>query len=202
MLIALTGSAIADEYDVGPWRLGMTRDAVSSFDDFGPYTAVEATGGLETQNGVFEGNQRNISFVFAGDALDFIQVWNYEGKDADTAKQRVLEVFDLFNDRFGGAAVENINVSGPNGFDRGAMNAVLDKIIGTARELAADIGSKEDVEITMMFDMVPANQPDGSRLHSVWGYSSRFDSFYVFLFQDPTDAPIRRVEANVVTEES
>ena len=201
MFFVLSAPVLADEYEIGPWRLGMSREEVSSFDAFGPYTAVEATGGIETENGTFEGNRRNVSFVFAEETLDFIQVWNYEGQVADVAKQRVLEIFDLFHDRFGGAEVENIEVAGQSRLDRGAMSAVLDKIIGTARELAADLRNEEGVEMTIMFDMIPASQPDGSRLHSMWGYSSRFDTFYVFLFQDPVDAPARRVEANVTTEE-
>lgn len=184
-------------FELGPWRLGMSREQVQSFAQFGPYVPVEVTGGLETFNAMFQGQKANASFVFAADGLQHIQLWKYEGKDVSQAQSSVVDIFRLFSSQFGGAEVENVNVSGEKGLTEGALNAVLAKVLGTARDLAAEAREKQKRSVTFMFDMKPLSQPTGSRLHSQWGYSSKHDMFYVFLFQDRPDAPLRRVEANV-----
>jgi hypothetical protein len=184
-------------FEIGPWLLGMTRGDVQAFTEFGPYSPARTTGGLETPNGLFRGEKTNISFVFDESRLKFIQVWKYEGSDVGAAQQAVLDLYRLFSSEFGGAEVENVDVSGPEGLDEGAMRVLLSRILGTARELAADIRQKHDRSVLIMFDMKPRAQPSGSRLHSQWGYSASHDTFYVFLFQDEPSAPPRKVPANI-----
>ena len=192
--------AFSQQFEIGPWRLGMNVTEVTSFEEYGPYVPVESTGGVETANGVFEGNARHVSFVFENSALSYIQVWNYEGSDSEVAIARVLETFDLFEERFGGAELPGIDVSGDQGLDRGAMEALLGRILGTAQELAEQTRREQNANIVVLFDMKPLEQPEASRLHALWGYSGGLNTFYVFLFQDRLDAPERGVPANVSLE--
>ena len=69
----------------GPWRFGMSQEDVLAESDYGPYRPVEATGGLETFNGQWDGDEANISFVFQDEGLDRIQIWAYEGESRDEA---------------------------------------------------------------------------------------------------------------------
>jgi hypothetical protein len=191
--------APSSSFKVDPWRLGMTREEVMSFTEFGPYAHVPITGGVETSNAHFQDKATNVSFVFDDAGVQYIQVWKYEGKDFPSAKGAVLELFDLFETR-GGVEIPGVDISGPAGLDRAAMTVVLDRILGTARDLGNDAKKKYKATMLIMFDMLPKTQPDGSRLHSQWGYSSRHDTFYVFLFQDRPYAPSRRVSSNVQLE--
>lgn len=52
----------------------------------------------------------------------------------------------------------------------------------------------------LFFDMKPMQQPQGSHLHSQWGYNSRYDTFYVFLYQDRNDVPERKVPSTIRLE--
>jgi hypothetical protein len=199
MLSLLSLPAIAAEFTLGPWRLGMSREEVQSFAEHGPYKDVAVTGGLETFNAHVLGGRKNVSFVFDDAGLEYIQLWGYEGADYKSAKAAVLELFDLFVKDYGGAEVPGVNVSGQASLDRASMEVLLDRILGTAK----DLGKKEAKERTVMllfFDMKPKRQPEGSRLHSQWGYHSKFDTFYVFLYQDREDAPERSVGSNVRLE--
>src|ERR1041385_4124936 len=51
----------------------------------GPYQDVAATAGLETANGVFEGQRTAVSFVFGQGGLSKIQIRAYEGRSVDAA---------------------------------------------------------------------------------------------------------------------
>lgn len=106
LAIALLGAPItttelaADRF--GPWRLGMTRDAVTAITDHGPYTPVHVTGGLETKNGQFRGLATNVSFVFDDqDHLKLIQVWSYEGPAYSEAVEAWHAVYRHLVEGFG-----------------------------------------------------------------------------------------------------
>jgi len=192
--------AIAEEFTLGPWRLGMSRTEVLSFVEEGPYEDVAVTGGLETHKAHLFGSLKNVSFVFDDAGLRYIQLWGYEGADSQSAKAAVMELFDLFAKDYGGAEVPGVTVSGQAGLDRESMEVLLDRILGTARELGKETARKQKAAMLILFDMKPKQQPDGSRLHSQWGYHSKFDTFYVFLYQDRQDSPERRVDSNVRLE--
>jgi hypothetical protein len=191
---------MAAEFDVGPWRLGMSREEVQSFQEYGPYEAVAVTGGLETHNALLNGKQKNVSFVFDDEGVAYIQVWEYEGSDYEAAKSAVLEVFDSFVASYGGAEIPGVNVSGPAGLDRQALEVVLSRVLGTAKEIGRKTAEEQRAAMILLFDMKPKQQPEHSRLHSQWGYHARFDTFYVFVYQDRADAPERRVRSNVRLE--
>jgi hypothetical protein len=191
-----TPPATPGPFPIGPWRLGMTREQVAAFADYGPYAPVAVTGGLETANGPFPAKRTNTSFVFDDAGLQYVQVWRYEGKDAQAAQAAVLDLYRLFAARFGGATVGNVRVEGREGIDEQALTVLLGRVLGTAQQLTGD-WRKQGMDAMLMFDMAPRAQPSDSRLHSQWGYSSRFDTFYVFLYQDRRDAPARQVAHNI-----
>lgn len=188
------------EFAVGPWRLGMTRAEVASFTSHGPFLEVQATGGLETQGAKLDRGRTNVSFVFEQDRLDYIQVWFYEGDSYRKARPAVLELFDLFAERFGGASVPGIMVNNSERLDRIGFEAFLDRVLGTSADLGQRM-AKEDKGLGLFrFDLVPSGQPTGSKITGQFGYSTRFDTYYVFLFQDDPGKPDRRVESNVHIE--
>lgn len=187
-------------YSIGPWKLGMTRERVTSFPELWPYKPVASTGGYETSNARIQGKTLTVSFVFENDKLDFIQVWKYEGADFSEAKVAILEMYDELAGQFGGVTIPNIKVSGPNGLDRNAMGFMLDKFLGTAAELSAKWQKERATIGTFKFDMTPRTQPEGSQLHGQFGYSGRFKTYYVFLFQDRSGVPERHIETNVQLE--
>ena len=84
-----------------------------------------------------------------------------------------------------------ISTNPPKIPDRGIMSAVMDKFFGP-RLAAAEQARKITGVITLPMDMRPRMQPFGSRLYARFAYVSRFDMFYVFLFQDRPDMPPRR----------
>ena len=198
--LALSAPACCEEgLGVGPWRLGMSPEKISSFAEHGPYSKVRVTGGLETENGTFKGRKVNTSFVFDNGGLEYIQVWNYEGGDWQQAREATLEVFDYFTEHYGGATISGVTLDGDGAIDRGGLQVVVERILSTAHELN-EKAKKDKAIMTITFDMVPVKQPKESRLHCQWVYAGRFDQFFVFLFQDRPDAPSRNAPSTVQLE--
>lgn len=178
----------------------MSREEVTSFSRFGPFDPVQVTGGLETQNALVNGEKTTVSFVFSDDQLDYIQVRKYEGSDYGAARDAALELFDEFGRMFGGASIPGVTVEGQNGLDRDAFSVVVDRVLGTAKELSAQ-WEKDGRVGTFMFDLVPNANSGDTRLQGRFGYSGRFKTYYVFLFEDRAEAPERRVNSNVTVED-
>jgi hypothetical protein len=197
VLAAMSMSAFAEEdIGLGPWRLGMAKELVIAQKDFGPYTDVRVTGGVETGNARFAGHPVNTSFVFDDAGLEFLQVWNYEGEEWRKAQSAALEVFDYFSENFGGATIPGVEVNGGSTIDRGSLAVVLERVLSTAEGLEAK-AKKDKNTLTITFDMSPLKQPVESRLHCQWVYFGRANTFYVFLFQDRREAPSRRAPSTV-----
>jgi len=184
-------------YTIGPWKLGMTREEVKSFLKFGPYTLVAATGGLETAHGTFQDQPANVCFGFDTQGLSYIQVWKYEGKEYASAKSAALDVFRLFRDEFGGAQMNGIHRGDGKPLDAGAVEAVLEKVLGTAHELGKKLASERKVWATFTLDMDPEKQPLDNKLHAQFIYSAQHDTFYIFVFQDRPSARARTAKGNV-----
>jgi hypothetical protein len=85
----------------GPWRFGMKHDEVLAVEAHGPYTPVHSTGGLETKNGPFRGETRNISFAFTTAGLWYIQIWAYQGTDYEHAVKELHGVYRYLIETFG-----------------------------------------------------------------------------------------------------
>ena len=168
---------------------------------FGPYRDVPVTGGLETTHGRFMERKATISFVFdESESLEYMQVWLYEGSSFRKAKKEALRVFDLFASQLGGASVPGIEVNGSSQMDRDGFSVVLDKVLGQAPELGEKFKRERQVVATTTIDLVPQRQPGGAKLTGQFVHSSRYETYYVFIFQDLAAAPDRRAKSNVYLE--
>ena len=84
LLVAPEPGGAQDHRGYGPWRLGMSRDAVRAVAAYGPYTDA-TTGSLETANGIFEEQRTPVSFIFGQGGLTRIEIGAYEGQSRDAA---------------------------------------------------------------------------------------------------------------------
>lgn len=195
LLIAIPVASATDpknsDFFISPWRLGMTRDQVIAEKEFGPYQPVKVTGGVETFDAQFDGRKTNVSFVFDdADALSYIQVWKYEGPDFDKASKAAEQVFDFFQNRFGGAQIFGVNDS--RLLDKKTFMAAIAAALGHAPLLFERVENEKKAVGTMFLDVTPKVQPGNCRLHSQLIYSGKFKTFYVLLFQDFPNAPSRQ----------
>jgi hypothetical protein len=78
----------------GPWKLGMSRAEVTAQAEFGPYSEVRVTGGVETSHGRWGGKPVTVSFVFGPVGLRTIQLWAYEGQSRDDAIAAFFKVHE------------------------------------------------------------------------------------------------------------
>jgi hypothetical protein len=90
---------------VGAFRFGMSRQEVGKVADCQSYTPVTVTGGLECAHYHFEGNEMNISFIFAGDRLRRIQLWIYEGESVSDTRTAVTRVLDYLERKAGNVTI-------------------------------------------------------------------------------------------------
>ena len=84
LLAACEPAGAQDHRGYGPWRLGMSRDAVRAVAAYGPYTDA-TTGSLETANGIFEEQRTPVAFIFGQGSLTRIEIRAYEGQSRDAA---------------------------------------------------------------------------------------------------------------------
>jgi hypothetical protein len=196
-LVLASQFAFAQEnYPIGPWRLGDTRAQVVSHAEFGPYTAVAVTGGVETTKAKFLGQPANVSFVFdASNRLDYIQVFVYEGASATKATEAALRVHDHFVKDLGGASVTGVKTNGSEAIDRAGMELLLDRVFVAVPKTAEDLKKTKGMVLAATFDLVPKSQPSDSKIVSQLVYSSRHDMFGVFVFQDRKDRSDRRAKS-------
>lgn len=192
--------AFAADYHIGPWSPGMTREEVTSFEAFGPYVPVPVTGGLETFHASIDGKITNVTFVFHGDKVDYIQ-WNlYEGPSYDEARGAALRLFDELDGPFGGVDIEGVKVNDGERADREMFGFLFDRTLGPAAEANATFLKKEDVYGTFKFVVKPRTQATNSRLSGLFAYAGRFDTYYVMLMQDALNAPPRGVSTGASFE--
>jgi hypothetical protein len=111
----------------GPWRLGMSKEEVKAASEFGPYSSVASTGGLETRNGLFADQKTTISFVFGDGGLRIIQIWAYEGKDLDQAVSAFYRVYQHLEVSRG--AVETPGLSVPEHASSQTFTGIIQKAL-------------------------------------------------------------------------
>ena len=198
---------------LGPWQLGMTREQVTGFAAFGPYTDVWETGGLETRNALISGGlspgsavagaaspaRANVSFVFDGAGLKYMLLFKYEGRDYKAAKAALLALFDEFQRKYGGATLEDFTVEGPAAgkeLDHQVLADLLERVLGEAKAVGERALADQQASVSMMFDLAPKRQPCATRVHVQWGYHSKYDTYYVLLYQDRMDAEPRSIDKN------
>ena len=198
--ILSTAGAAADEFAIGPWRLGMSKDQVMAFARYQPYATVAAKHGLETPNGTFLGETRKLTFMFDDGGLSYIQVTEYEGDNFEAAGNGVLRIFDYFEKNLGGATIDGVDLKEGNAatrLDHSVLKLLIAQTLGTAEERAEQIKRDQGAAMTMVFDMRPVQQPEGALLHSQWGYTSRNKTYFAYLFQDRPTNPKRGAESIV-----
>jgi hypothetical protein len=201
LLLVSHGAMSKDAFLIGPWDIGDTRQSVVAATRLGPFEPVVATGGLETRRAVFLGRRTTVSFVFdATDRVEYMQVWLYEGRSYRKARKEALRILDLFEAELGGATIPGIQVNGSSSLDGTSLGVVLDRVLGQAPKLGEKFRKERKVVATTILDLVPRRQPSNGKLTAQLVHSSRHETFFIFLFLDPTSAPDRRVESNVHLE--
>lgn len=197
LLLMPLGAALAqDTVDIGPWTLGDTRAQVVAEEDLGPYDAI-AGRGLQTSKLEFLDAPAVVRFEFDGeDRLRSLQVELYAGPDYAQARAAALRVFELFDDDFGGAAIPGIEIRGTDVLDRAGLEAVLDKMLGEAPVLAEQFKAQR-LAATTTLDLVPLRYTAANKSVAQLSYSSRDGHYAVRLYQDPANAPDRRVQSFV-----
>jgi hypothetical protein len=118
---------------------------------------------------------------------------NYEGQDWREAHRTILEVFDLFKSRYGGANIKELS----DDIGREELDLILRQTLDVAEEMNQRYVPKGQYMV-QTFDMVPRRQPADSRLHCQWVYDGRSNTFSVFLYQDAAAAPKRDMADNNV----
>ena len=97
MAVATAFTAQSANRSYGPWKLGMSRQEVQAVKEYGPYRPVSVTGGIETPAGIFDGEKRNVAFVFdANGAVNKIQIWAYEGQSEADALANWYRVYRYY----------------------------------------------------------------------------------------------------------
>jgi ketosteroid isomerase-like protein len=129
---------IANTGGVGRYRFGMSRAEVSHVSDCPRYLNVAVTGGLECAPYSFEGEEINISFLFASDRLRRVQLWMYEGQSAEDAEQAVARVLTYLERIAGGVTVRTLP-------DMSVTPAAVMKMLSSAPPQANGIAQVEIV---------------------------------------------------------
>jgi hypothetical protein len=148
---------------------------------------------METINAPFAGHKLRATFSFGATGAATIRFHNYEGSEWQEARKATLEIFDTFEEKFGGAHVKDI----ADDIQRDELDLILRETLRTADSINKRYASKGQYMV-LTFNMVPARQPIWGRLHCQWVYDGKRNAFSVFLFQDPVNARRRDVEDNVL----
>jgi hypothetical protein len=197
----LAAQVAADEVAIGPWRLGMSKEQVMGFARYQPYATVASKHGLETPNGTFLGETRKVTLMFDDDGgLGYIKVSEYEGDNFEDAGNGIVRIFDFFEKNLGGASIDGVDLKEGDTttkLDRSVLKLLIVQTLGTAEDQNEKAKQEKDATMTMMFDMRPDRQPDGSVLHCQWGFNGRSKTYFVHLFQDRTTNPKRAAESIV-----
>jgi hypothetical protein len=170
-LILMATTFAVDAAGLPPWEFGMSRDAVASFSDYGPYKKFK-NGDLETYDGVFNGNRENVQFFFDNSGLRRIGVYIYEGADLSLAKAKWQRAYDAL-----------ISMYGPVDTPTLAMATAEGK--AGADILADAAGAK--VEAGMKVQMAPKKQPPGLFVFSSFSRQEiqGTQHYYITIYYDP-----------------
>ena len=191
--------ALSSDFNIGNWRLGMSRSDVTSAYSASPFIPVSVTGGFEISYPML-GEPSTVSFVFNQDKLSYVQVFAYEGKDFKDAKEAAMRILKLFNSEFGGASIHGVKINDDQWLNEEIGSVVLDRILGTAPEISTKLKNEKEAVALFTLDAQPRQQPENCRIHAQFIYSARYETFYVFLFQDLVDSQDRTSKAMVNLE--
>jgi hypothetical protein len=159
----------AEPTGYGPWRLGMPQEEVKAVSEFGPYSSVAATGGLETRNGRFAGQKTTISFVFGEHGLRIIQIWAYEGRDLDQAIEAFYRVYHHLETSLGSVEIPGLKMS--EHADRDNFAAIL-------RPRLAAVPKNRAYKV----QIAPISRFSAINVFSSLMRQPQLDYYYVFLY--------------------
>ncbi|HEX4638257.1 MAG TPA: hypothetical protein VH170_02100 [Chthoniobacterales bacterium] len=109
-----------------PWQFGMTKEQVASFKQFGPYKSF-SNGDLETFNGVYLGQKRNVQFYFQNNRLVKIMAGLGESSDRDKAIATFKTAYRLLEKNYGKVVIpeEHRAAGSKPSLDGSAIAAVM-----------------------------------------------------------------------------
>ncbi len=162
----------------------MSRAEVESFDDFGPFLPVSSTGGLETYNGNFNGEKRQVSFVFHGDSLYQIQVWVYSGQEFEEALAGFHQAYMYLAQEYGIVYTEDRGAQLPESLTLDQLRGYIPKSL---LELETEDGLSKlqetgEVTATPQQFRIESSGPECSSVSAALVRVPQFDISYAFLF--------------------
>lgn len=176
-------SAGVDGY--GPWKFGMTPDQVSAVEELGPYSPVQATGGLETSNGEFMGETVPISFVFNDDGLYHCQIWVYTGKEFSQAAAGFYLAYRHLEEHFGPVLTGDAAL--PEDLDERALIARIPSSFRDNSDAVSleEPGPGEEIELNLQprrLHLRPQRPLEEGEVHASLIHSSQLGTYWVFVF--------------------
>ena len=169
-LLEPTASATpSTQLGFGAWRLGMSKEEVRAVSEFGPYSEVSSTGGLETRNGLFTGKKTTVSFVFGERGLRIIQVWAYEGQDFDQALNAFHRVYQHLEGSRGAVQVPGLKV--PEHADSQTFGGILRRAL-----------SAVSPDTPFKVQMAPVSASPGINVFASFMKQPQIGYYYVFLY--------------------
>jgi hypothetical protein len=95
---------------LAPWQFGMSKSQVTGFKKFGPYSEFK-NGDVETYNGLFYGQKKNVQFFFQQLKLRRIGVYLYEGQNIEDATAAWRGAYETLREHFGAIETPALQVS-------------------------------------------------------------------------------------------
>lgn len=153
---------------LAPWQFGMTKEQVASFKEFGPYKTF-SNGDLETYNGEFDHEKRNVQFFFNVSGLNRIEINMYEGQASAEAGRAIERVAEYYRRACGEIKASGFDL--PAGEDAHKI----------AESAIAALDTKAKVQV------IPVNQPADLRTFSSFRRNEILGRVYysVVLYLDP-----------------
>jgi hypothetical protein len=196
--VLLAAAAAAQEVDgYGPWRFGMSKAEVQGVAEFGPYSPVASTEGLETKKGPFQGETRNISFVFGLGGLSHIQVWVYEGKSYDEAVQQFYRAYQHLVENFG--PVHQDGNPWPPDLTAETLASRLPpeyRESSSPESFVEELKSKGSAKVdTLKLHLHPQKPVKGADVYASLLHSPKLGFYWVFLYYKLPERPVAQVSA-------
>ena len=120
----------------------MSKEQVTSFADLGPYKSFR-NGDLETYNGEFDHQKRNVQFFFNVSGLNRIEVNMYEGGDLKQATEAFQSTYTILNRDYGDLTANGFELPIPRDALRVALAAATKVQEGNKVQIAPIIQDAE-----------------------------------------------------------
>jgi hypothetical protein len=194
-------AAAAQEVDgYGPWRFGMSKAEVLGVEKLGPYTPVVSTDGLETKNGPFKGETRNVSFVFGLGGLSHIQIWVYEGRSYDEAIKQFYAAYQHLVENFG--PVHQDGDPWPSDLTAETLASRIPpeyhQSAASPEAFVEELKSKGSTNVeTLKLHLHPQKPVKGADVYASFLHTPRLGFYWVFLYYKLAERPVSQVIAGL-----